>query len=177
MKIFQKRITVIQAWVKKEGDNSLDNILAGTDIEKSFDLLSIDIDSYDWHVWKSLKNYLPKIVIIEINSCVPVGVYQTHRNHNIQGSSFTSTLELGRDMGYTLVCHIGNMIFVKKDLVEKLALPYEELKYPELLFDYLWIGEQFVPPAPPTLSPPTHLPISTRVYKKLTRWLRKFIKC
>lgn len=39
--------------------------LKQTDIPNDFELLSIDIDSYDYQVWKSLKVYKPKIVIIE----------------------------------------------------------------------------------------------------------------
>ena len=65
------KITPIQAHVDHNNtQNSLDNILKKTDIPKDFEVLSIDIDSFDYDVWKSLKNYKPKIVIIEINSTV-----------------------------------------------------------------------------------------------------------
>ena len=54
--------------------NSLDNILKTTDIPLDFDILSIDIDSYDYQVWKSLQIYKPKIIIIEINSSIKVNI-------------------------------------------------------------------------------------------------------
>ena len=37
-----------------------------------------------------------------------------------------------------MVCHTGNMIFVKSDFVKKLNLNDKYLKYPELLYDDLW---------------------------------------
>ena len=64
-------ITPLFAYVDyKDTDNSLDNLLKRTNIPIDFDILSIDIDSYDYQVWKSLNIYKPKIVIIEINSSV-----------------------------------------------------------------------------------------------------------
>ena len=55
----------------KSNNNSLDNILSKTKITKDFEILSIDIDSYDLDVWESLENYNPKMVIIEIYSSIP----------------------------------------------------------------------------------------------------------
>ena len=149
MRNFKERVTTIQAFVEIEGENTLDNLLARTDLPPEFDLLSIDIDSYDWQVWNSLVSYSPKIVIIEINSSIPVGVFQTHRNHNkIQGSSFTATVYLGKKKGYTPVCHTGNLIFVRNDLVEKLMLPQDEINFPELLFNYKWKRINWEEPIP-----------------------------
>jgi len=69
----------------------LDNILESTPIPKDFQLLSIDIDSCDYHVWKSLKKYEPCVVVIESSglrvACPPkvvpsvkLVVVQTERN-------------------------------------------------------------------------------------------------
>ena len=65
-----KNIFPLNAFVSKhrESKSSLDNLLNNTKLPKNFDLLSIDIDSFDLEVWESLDNYNPKIVIIEINS-------------------------------------------------------------------------------------------------------------
>ena len=57
-----------------DSSNSLDDLLKQTDIPNDFDILSIDIDTYDYQVWKSLKVYKSKIVIIEINSSVKVNI-------------------------------------------------------------------------------------------------------
>ena len=103
-------------------------------------MLSIDIDSFDLEVWESLNIYNPKIVVIEINSSYPPGVIKWHSNKykNSNGNSFSATLNVAKNKDYELVCHTGNMIFVKSDVVKKLNLNDKYLKYPELLYDDLW---------------------------------------
>ena len=135
------RIIPIQAFVAREsGDvNSLDKILDTTKIPKNFDLLSIDIDSYDLDVWDSLVNYYPKIVVIEINSYVPPGIHWRH-GERTPGNTFSSTIKVGNAKGYTLVCHTGNLIFVRKELVNLLEFPTRFVEYPELLFLDRWIS-------------------------------------
>lgn len=118
----------------RNDENSLDSILATTPIPKNFDLLSIDIDSYDLDVWEGLKNYDPKIVVIEINNWIPPGVLWRH-SKKTSGNSFSSTLNVALDKGYTLVCHTGNMIFVKSSLINKIGIEERYIKYPELLFN------------------------------------------
>jgi hypothetical protein len=131
MASFQQKIVTINAYVETVGENCLDKLLSETFIERDFELLSIDIDSMDWYIWKSIINYKP-------NSSIPVGIYQTHRDDLIRGSSFTAAVDLAARKGYTLVCHTGNMIFVRNDYVAKLNLPPDELMFPELLFNYGW---------------------------------------
>lgn len=132
---FPGQVTPICAYVTTDGENALDRLLAVTEISRDFDLLSIDIDSFDWQVWNSLRDYRPKIVIIEVNS-LPPGIEQTYRGPMVQGSSFTSTVQLGRAKGYTLVCHTGNCVFVRNDLIAEVGLSQEEIEFPETLFDY-----------------------------------------
>lgn len=106
----------IHAMVNYEGDNTLDAILTETNIPIDFDILSIDIDSYDYQVWRSIEKYSPKIVVIEINSSIsPLDMTHIH-GPGKEGTGFGPMLELGRSKGYTLVCHTGNMIFIRSDL-------------------------------------------------------------
>ena len=51
---------------KKNSTNSLYKVLKKTKITKNFEILSIDIDSYDLDIWKSLIFYQPKIVISDV---------------------------------------------------------------------------------------------------------------
>ncbi len=139
MNLYPGRVDTINAMVSVSGDASLDMLLPGTRLVRDFELLSIDIDTYDWYIWESLKNYSPLIVVIEINSFIPVGIRQTHRDGQICQSSFSSTLELGVAKGYTLVCHTGNMIFVRDDKVGQISMNKTELEFPEVLFDYTWV--------------------------------------
>lgn len=142
---FPNRLFTICANVNLKGDNLLDSLLSNTLVPTDFELLNIDIDSYDWWVWKTVKNYSPKIIIIEIDSSIPPGIRYvqppglTGLPGFSSGASFTSTLLLGKQKGYELVCHTGNLIFVRKDLIAKLNLPYEELKIPQSLFVEDWL--------------------------------------
>lgn len=132
----KENLELINAYVKPQGVHSLDNILFETNINKQFDLLSIDIDSFDWQIWQSLKNFTPKVVVIEINSAIPVGIYQTHRGGDIQGSSFSSTVALGQEKGYTPVCHTGNLVLLRNEYLNQLDLPETEILFPEVLFEF-----------------------------------------
>jgi hypothetical protein len=82
-------IIPINAYVDYEGENTLDNLLQKTDIPFDFELLSIDIDSFDYHVWRSLKLYRPKIVIIEINSGINTNNEEhIHTPDKYQGTAY-----------------------------------------------------------------------------------------
>lgn len=108
----------IHTMVDHEGENILDNILDDTMIPTDFDILSIDIDSYDYQVWKSVEKYTPKIVIVEINSSIsPIDKIHIH-GPGVEGTAFTPMVELGISKGYTLICHTGNLIFVRNDLTD-----------------------------------------------------------
>lgn len=123
-----KNIIPVNAYVEhnEDSENSLDNLLSKTNIPIDFDVLSIDIDSYDYQVWKSLKTYKPKIVIIEINSSVNVNnAYHIHEPNKYAGTGFKPTYNLGIEKGYTFVLHTGNMFFIRNDLFHKLEFHYD----------------------------------------------------
>jgi hypothetical protein len=95
------------------------------------DLLSIDIDRNDYHVWKAIVNYKPRVVSIEYNAVLPPGVeyvveYQADRDWDGSshfGASLTSLQLLGEQKGYNLVgCNFSgvNAFFVRTDLVKDL---------------------------------------------------------
>ena len=132
-------ITPVNALVQTEGESSLDAILLRTGIPKDFELLSIDIDSFDWQIWHSLKEFCPKIVVIEINSGLAPGIFQIHRGGSIKGSSFSSTVALGKEKGYTPVLHTGNIIFIRDDIVCQMNMPADESNFFETLFDYSYM--------------------------------------
>lgn len=133
---FPGRVHTFCTKVGFEGESSLDNLLGKTPIPQDFELLSIDIDSCDWQVWNALENYRPRIVIIESNSVIPPGIIQLHKPPESCGASFTALVNLGRSKGYQLVCHTGNCLFVRNELVPKLNLEAKLLSSPEMLFNY-----------------------------------------
>lgn len=137
------KITALNKYIshKKSSVNSLDKVLKKTNISKNFEILSIDIDSYDLAVWKSLKKYNPNIVVIEINSGIVPGIIQEHSNKKI-GNSFSSTVNYAKKIGYELACHTGNCIFIKKKYIKKINLKRRYIKNPEILFDKRWLGKK-----------------------------------
>ena len=106
----------IRLKVTTEGENTLDNILSRTPIPIDFDVLSIDIDSYDYQIWDSVKKYRPKIVIIEINGGIDPNARDIIPNPWQSGTGFWPMRALGESKGYNLICHTGNLIFVRSDL-------------------------------------------------------------
>lgn len=133
---FAEKLHTICAMVGYEGDNKLDDLLAATPIPKDFEMLSIDIDSYDLEVWNAVEKYRPKLVVIECNSAYPPGMISTHNPPTSLYASFTALTEVGKRKGYTLVCHTGNCFFVLNELVPKLELDPQVVAAPEKLFDY-----------------------------------------
>jgi hypothetical protein len=114
----------IIARVMPSGPSSLDSLLETTLIPRDFDILSIDIDSYDYQVWEGVSQYSPKIVVIEINSDVidPWNMKHIHGGP-YQGTAFLPMVRLGERKGYTLVVHTGNLIFVRNDLAHAVGYP------------------------------------------------------
>ena len=102
-------------YVSFEGQNTLDNILKSTDIPNDFSFLSIDIDGNDYHIWESLKNYKPKVVIIEFNPSISneVEFVQPKDMSLNQGTSPLSLVKLAKMKGYELVTtNLNNCFFV-----------------------------------------------------------------
>jgi hypothetical protein len=109
-------IVPLHTMVGYEGENTLDSILDNTEIPLDIDILSIDIDSCDYQVWKAVEKYTPKFVIIEINSAVsPIEKNYIHGD-GVEGAGFYPMVHLGLSKGYTLICHTGNLIFVRNDI-------------------------------------------------------------
>lgn len=100
-----KKVVLVNTYVGFEKEDNLDVILKNIEIPKDFDLLSIDIDGNDYHVWQAVKDYKPKIVVIEFNPTIPktVEFVQAHDIHVSQGSSLLSIAKLAKSKGYELV--------------------------------------------------------------------------
>jgi hypothetical protein len=109
----------------KDSPNSLDKLLQRTQIPIDFDVLSIDIDSFDYQVWDSLQYYRPKIVIIEINSVTPfLDINHIHTPGVYEGTGFGPTFLLGKKKGYRFLTWTGNMFFIREDLYPQLESAY-----------------------------------------------------
>lgn len=125
----------------------IDEILDKTEIPEDYDILNIDTDRCDHPIWKDHKKYNPKIVIIEIESSIPPdsdimhdahGKVTDKKDYEFPISSFSYSLGMAKEKGYSLVCHTGNMIYVRNDLVDRLSIP-KELINSNRLFNKGWL--------------------------------------
>jgi hypothetical protein len=118
------RAHLIQAYVGLQ-EQSLDDLLTSTPCPTSPDLLSIDVDGMDWHLWESLTDYRPRVVIIEFNPTIPNDVLfvQDPDPAVNQGSSLLAMIELAHDKGYELVATTEwNAFFVDGDLYPRVGI-------------------------------------------------------
>ncbi|KAJ0398875.1 hypothetical protein ATCC90586_009806 [Pythium insidiosum] len=113
-------VTCVNSFVELDGDNTLDQILGrSASLPKDLDLMSIDVDGADYHIWAELKEYRPKVVIIEFNPTIPNNVvYIQERSTNIyHGSSLAALIALAKTKGYELVSTTTfNAFFVDQQL-------------------------------------------------------------
>lgn len=118
-------VTPINSFVGFDEASGLDSILNKTPIPKNFDVLVIDIDGNDYHAWKAIKSYKPKLVVAEFNPTIPneVEFIQepiTHLNH---GSSLKALVALGKSKGYELVAtNLNNGFFVDEKYFSKFQI-------------------------------------------------------
>lgn len=115
----------LQARVDFQGAQALDNLLAATPVPADFDFLSIDIDGADYHIWAALKNYRPRLVVIEFNPSVPLAMefVQPADLTLQQGAGLLSLVRLGQQKGYELVATTTwNAFFVRQEDFAKLRI-------------------------------------------------------
>ena len=128
-------ILPINAFVSHKNDkNCLHNLLSLTFLKKNFDILSIDIDGHDLEVVFRMQNYIPKIIIIEINSSMMPGIKHMHST-KIKGNSFSSTIDVLKKKNYTPVLHNkGNLFFINNLHLAKINLDNIYIECNEKLF-------------------------------------------
>src|SRR5262245_40976396 len=127
---FRDRATFLNSFVGFTEQDSLDVLLAKTAIPQQYDLLSIDIDGNDYHVWNATTRYRPSVVIIEYNPTMSNSlVYvQPKDGRSAQGASPRALVELGRRKGYELIATTSlNLIFVRQEYLQLFGIPDNSL--------------------------------------------------
>jgi hypothetical protein len=136
-------VRTVHAWVGWQ-DHRLDDILASTEIPRDFDLLCIDVDGNDYHIWAATHQYRPKVVCIEFNPTVATGIefVQKAKAGLCQGASLTSMVSLGKAKDYELIAATrNNAIFVLAEYLPLYELPDNR---PETLrTDSAWVTQIF----------------------------------
>jgi len=120
-----ERIVPLQGYVGFKQEDSLDRFLEKTEIPVDFDVLSIDIDGNDYHVWDACVAYHPKIVCVEYNPTMPTELdyYQPAEAKTQHGNSIAALTRLGREKGYELVAITSlNCIYVRKEYFDRFEI-------------------------------------------------------
>ncbi|MBN2180322.1 MAG: FkbM family methyltransferase [Sedimentisphaerales bacterium] len=140
------KAVMINEFVGYDSENGLDSILKKTAIPADFDLLSIDIDGNDYHVWKAIKEYKPKVVVIEFNPTIhkTVEFVQPPDPRLQQGSSLLSLTKLAKSKGYELVCVTKtNAIYVRSEFFKLFGIKdnsVENMMTDESLVTHIFCG-------------------------------------
>jgi hypothetical protein len=112
--------------------DSLDALLRPhSQVPRDVDVLSIDIDGNDYHVWAAIQEFHAKLVIIEFNPTIANSVHfvQEKRTEITQGSSARALIELGRTKKYELIAATTwNLIFVDSRNYELFSIPDNSLE-------------------------------------------------
>lgn len=110
-------VITINAWVGIGKDDCLEAILEKNRITEPIDLLSIDVDGNDYHIFNSLKKIRPRVIVCEYNPTIPFyyDVYAPYSPENNFGQSVAALNRIAEKKGYHLVaCTQTNAIFVHK---------------------------------------------------------------
>lgn len=118
-------VQCVVAYVGFRGEYTLDHILEEKNAPEQIDLISIDIDGYDYHVWEALRQYRPRVILIEYNPSIQndMVVVNPRSETSFCGSSAAALVELGRRKGYCLVAVTEtNLIFVVEEEYGRLEI-------------------------------------------------------
>jgi hypothetical protein len=133
------------------------------------DLLSIDIDGNDFHVWRAINVIKPRVVVIEHNAKFPppLAIVQEYNPKNIwrftdyMGASLEALVRLGNSINYSLVGtnFVGlNAFFVRNDLLDnKFQHPFSAENHYNRPKYFLW--QLYVSGHPPDWGRYVEVPI------------------
>jgi hypothetical protein len=136
--ISQGHLRVINAFITKR---NIDDLISSNVREKEIDLLSIDVDGNDAHIFDSINCIKPRVVVIEYNAkffppidyCMAYDENHIWRSDDFFGASLKHLETLLTEKGFSLVgCNItgSNAFFVRNDLLEnKFQEPYTAEKH------------------------------------------------
>lgn len=130
-----ERVTVVEGRV-----SDLQAALAATPLPKAFDLLCIDVDGDDYHLWQSLTEYRPRVVLIETNPTFGWDVEYIPKRGGHMGSSLLALHHLAESRDYRLAAYIEiDALFVEVADWEKLGVA------PRSLAEHMALSDRYIP--------------------------------
>ena len=136
--INSQRLKVVEAFITKDNINE---IISNNISDKEIDLLSVDIDGNDIHIFNEISVINPRVVIMEYNAKFPPPIMftveynatHTWKGDDHVGASLKYIEKNLNNKGYKLVgCDLAgvNAFFVRDDLVgDKFLSPYTSEKH------------------------------------------------
>lgn len=110
----------IKEFVDLEPGRRLDDVLERVGAPEDMDLMVIDVDGQDYHLWNSVVNFRPRVVMIEFE---PKSEKRFIPEPGGRGQAGLMACQyLARAKGYTAICRTpGNLICVINELAPLLA--------------------------------------------------------
>jgi hypothetical protein len=119
------KVFLLERFIGLDKSNSLDAALAETPIPHDFDLLVLDVDGNEYHLWNSLEKFRPRVVVVEFNPTIPNDIeFVQPKDMSIQqGSSLRSIEKLAAQKHYRLIATTAvNALFVDAPLFESFGM-------------------------------------------------------
>ena len=126
--------------------DNINTLFEKYEVPHHLDLLSIDIDFNDFHVWRALDpKFEAKVVVIECNAThlpdvdkvVPSRPLFSGDGTNYFGASILALYNLGRAKGYSLIYHEStgaNLFFIRDSVLEKTDIQFKYMNDVEKLY-------------------------------------------
>lgn len=96
------------------GEGALEPLLLRHGREEPVDLLVIDVDGDDYHIFEGLRDLRPRVVCCEYNPTIPPHISLVGRQGDGLGASARALVTLAEERGYVLVAMTAvNCIFVR----------------------------------------------------------------
>lgn len=122
----QPQVRPLHALIEATGEQSLNQLLEANNTPKQFDLLSIDVEGDDYHLWSSLKGYEPAVVVLDFNPSIANDIFyvQEYQATSPFGASLRACASLAHNKGYKLIAATDwNAIFLRNDLISATLAP------------------------------------------------------
>lgn len=124
---------ITTAWITRDNVNDL---LLASGVSGEVDVLSLDIDGNDYHIWEAIEEIQPRICVFETHDIIPGNLSLTipysddffawdkpELEQEFRSVSLAAMAKLSTRKGYTLVGahrHGFNVFFVRNDLMSGL---------------------------------------------------------
>jgi len=105
------------------GKDSIDQLLSVAGVEH-VDLMSIDVDGDDYHIFKSM-SIRPRIIICEYNPTIPIGIEVVGEPGEKIGASATALEVMARNKGYSPIAMTETNCFFVRSCDAPLFSKYE----------------------------------------------------